>query len=164
MINKSDMKYYFHDLFNKQGIKAVYKGQTLYLYHHIELRSRDILKIDFISSNSPYKQAITISVIEPKRKKYLELEGDRSESFNLWEMNFPQTGAYITALRDIKVAVWNAWETVDENGKTRVWSAMQNAAMKIESKGNKHVYYCNDGQDDEDFDDLVFEITVIPKE
>lgn len=153
--------YKFNSLFHKSpGISAPYNGQIIYLYDHVHFNEKDILRIKILSTNSPHKQGISMHVIEPKHKKYMLINNRKLEGFTLWETSFPKEGAEIYILKDIKVAIWNAWEEEYESGRKKVWSALKNAAMKIEIKDNKRIYYCNDGDDDEDFDDLIFEIEI----
>jgi hypothetical protein len=150
--------YKFNDLFQKKGITAEYKGQTISLYDHLSFQKGEVLKLKILSTHSPYKQAICITIIEPKNSKGLETNNVKARGFNLWEDSIPIDGVRIEILEDVKISIWNVWEEVEANGRKQIWSAKKNAAMKIEVKENKRIYYCNDGDNDEDFDDLVFQL------
>ncbi len=138
-------------------LSVVYKGETMHLYDHVDFKKGDRLAIKILSTNSPHKQIIGLMVIEPKYKKLLQLNGIKNAGFHLSKDTFPKDGAEVEVLNDIKLSIGNAWQEADSS---IIWRACQNAAMKIKVNGNTRTYYCNDGDHDEDFDDLIFEIKV----
>ena len=58
------------------------------------------------------------------------------------------------------LAIFNA---SDPLGTGEIWESLfGGCAMIIEEKcDNQFVFYCNDHENDDDFDDLVFELTVL---
>ena len=62
--------------------------------------------------------------------------------------------------KNLQLCVYNAWQQFSWTGNpfTNYWK--NGAAMIVEVDGNTRRYRCNDGHPDEDFDDIIFEITM----
>lgn len=54
--------------------------------------------------------------------------------------------------------IWNAWSYRDRQGSQRLESLENYAGMLVEEMPAGYRYRCNEGRDDDDYDDLVFRI------
>jgi hypothetical protein len=159
------MEYIFRSIFlNSKGKPSEYKGKVIYLHDYITIGQKEKINAKIISTKSKNKQGFCIKVIEPKNKNYISVNGIKENIFAFWEDTLPKDGANIEILSsNITIAVWNIWEEQYNNSSRRVLGAMKNAAMIIEEKNNSKIYHCNDGDQDEDFNDIVFELTIEDK-
>jgi len=57
-----------------------------------------------------------------------------------------------------KLWVWNVWQYRGPQGELRLESCENFAGMLVEELPNGYRYRCNEGRDDDDYDDLIFRI------
>jgi len=139
-----------------------YKDLELFSLDRIPVKKKFSGTIRLISTNSEWKQAVVLKV--PKGKGKITIDSDTSgacEGFFLWESGFKDDIHHFEGTsNDLQLLVYNAWQCDDWMGNmyTNYWS--HGAAMIIEVNGNTRRYRCNDGHPDDNFDDIIFEVTI----
>lgn len=164
---------FFETMFRGNRI-IEYKGETLYRADHISVEPVFKVRVRLISTNSEWKQFINLSV---NKGGYLLAENTGAQGFRLHEDTMPPEVELIGQSKDGILHVWNGWieppawtEPHYQDGYRNIrilespMSCVRGAAMKKEIRGDTLRYYCNDGHPDEDFDDIIFELTVLPVE
>ena len=140
-----------------KGAPIKYEGLELIIIDRISVPKKFSGALKLISTNSEWKQAVCLDV----RSGKLKMELGEGKKFALWEdylrgnpLSFEGT------TKDLQLMVYNAWEQIDHlgTGFTNYWQ--HGAAMIVEIDGNTRRYRCNDGHPDDNFDDIVFEITI----
>jgi len=154
---------------NSRGMSINYNGLELHSIDRISVTTKFSGTIKLISTNSEWLQAACLRVSDKPQSNKLKI-GDNlniqvGKKFALWEdylendiIRFEGTS------KDGQLIVYNAWREEhswgDEklNPFTNFWQ--NGAAMIVEINGNTRRYRCNDGHPDDNFDDIVFEITI----
>ena len=109
------------------------------------------ININFLSADSIWKQGIIV-----KTKGNFEVNGQKiPNKIILWEYSSPKEVELIIESKDNTLVVYNVWETQD--GTIHYWH--NGGAMYVEEKIRARIYHCNDGLPDDDFNDLVFELS-----
>lgn len=142
----------FQDLFiTSKGQPITYKGKVLQMIDRVNLSSGRVgIKVSFLQTNSKWKQGI---VLQTKGK--FEVNGKIVKSnIVLWEHTAPPEIGLFVMSDEAVLIVYNSWQT--EDGTIHYWH--NGAAMRIDEKEQTRIYNCNDGNADEDFDDLIFQI------
>lgn len=166
---------FFETMFMEaKGQPIEYKGEALYLSDHVSVGKHFKLRVRLISTNSEWEQFIHLSV---NKGGYLILNGEKGKSIRLHEAMPPEV-EIVGKSKDGVLRVWNGWiqpppdwaERHYREGRSNIRvlespnSLCNGAAMKKELRGDTIRYYCNDGHPDENFDDIIFELTVLPTE
>jgi hypothetical protein len=149
----------FEELFRKANWpeKLIYKDKEIIAADKISLKDYKVtIKINFISTKSEYKQLIMMSV---NKKGYFFIDGENVSnkiafSEDEWKNEKDITMEVIT--KDKLLWVYNGWIDVDYRGVEYIDYWHNGAAMYVEEIPNGRKYYCNDGEPDDDFDDLIF--------
>jgi hypothetical protein len=134
-------------------------------YRDFELISMDRIPVPkkfsgtvkLISTNSEWQQAVCLDVLSGK----LKMEFGESKKVAIWEDHLNEGVVHFEGTtKDLQLLVYNAWQQFDHlgTGFTNYWK--NGAAMIVEVDGNTRRYKCNDGHPDDNFDDIVFEITI----
>lgn len=142
----------FQTLFmESKGQPILYRDKVLKMVDRISLSSSIIsMKIEFISTNSEWKQGIVLQT-----KGTFEVNGQiLPTKVILWEDTAPQKVEALVKSKDKTLLIYNVWKT--EDGTIHYWH--NGGAFYIEQSNESFIYYCNDGYDDDDFNDLVFKI------
>ena len=141
-----------------------YNGKKVIAFFPHEKKGRYKLKFTFVKKNSEYDQAIILHLMmfegkifyndreikKPKRRfPQIRIE----ENWGLKNLEL------IVELTEGKIDICNG---SDPLGNGRIWHSMsQGCAMMPEELGENHYrFYCNDHENDDDFDDLVFELLI----
>lgn len=145
----------FGDEFIKtKGQPINYKNKLIMMgdYFFVPI-GKSMLHFKFISTNSEWKQAIKLSL-----KGSISINNRTFKNgLGLWEHTAPKEGVFMVDSKDGKILVSNAWQTPD--GTVHSWEA--GGALYFEEIKKGRRYYCNDGHIDDDFKDLIFEITQV---
>lgn len=145
----------FQQLFiESKGQPIIYKGKELKMIDRILLPSNNILlQIEFVSTDSNWKQGVVLQI-----KGEFEINGQKlSTKVVLWEHTAPKQVEIVVKSNDKTLVIYNVWET--EDGSMHYWH--NGGALFVEQEPNGAItYYCNDGYDDDDFNDLVFKIKI----
>ena len=151
---------YFSEMFRKSNGKPIqHKDKNIFLMDELPVAIKKEVKLKYtiVSTNSEWRQGIAIrtdgklifdDVQQTKKKEWIGIW----EDISLWDDVF--TCYSKNGILDVK----NIWDT--GNGVIESWT--NGAAMWYEEIPNGRRYHCNDGHFDDDFDDIVFEIMIIP--
>ena len=145
----------FQEEFAKsKGRPIIYKRKTLRMYDSFPVPvGRSQLHFRFISTKSEWKQGIRL-----KTSGYFIVHGQVCRKpMSIWEHTAPSEDTLDCVSRDGLIEVINEW--INSRGGIEYW--YNGAAMISEEIRNGRRYYCNDGHPNDDFTDLVFELTRI---
>lgn len=124
-----------------------------------------ILRFSFISSASKYNQAIIFHLISFDGKLFYN--GDELEKP---KNSFPQlifSEKFTSNIFEIKIVLNDGDLCIcngsDLLGNGQIWRSLYGGcAMIIEKTGkDSYRFYCNDYENDDDFDDLIFDMEII---
>jgi hypothetical protein len=111
------------------------------------------IKINRKSTKSEWRQGVELQVKGSiKINNQVVKKGTR-----IWEHTSPNEVVLEVDSEDKKIIVTNIWDFGD--GVTQKWH--NGGAMYFEKIENGKRYYCNDGHPNDDFSDLIFELTVV---
>ena len=139
-----------------KGQPITYKGKELIMVDRINLISNNVsLKLIFINADSRWKQGV---ILQTKGK--FEINGQTLlNKIVLWEHTAPKEVQISIKSKDRSLNIYNVWET--EDGTTHYWH--NGGAMNVVEKDGYRIYYCNDGDPDDDLNDLVFKMQFEPE-
>jgi len=137
-----------------KGLPVNYKDWELIRTDRIPVKKDFSGTLRIISTDSEWLQGVNIKV--NGKMTILGCEGQR---FILWADDVLKDGSvhFSGTSKDSLLFVWNA---CDIRGNRSANSWQNGAAMIVEVNGNTRRYRCNDFAPDEDFDDLIFEVTI----
>lgn len=157
---------YFSSLFTEaNSSKIKYKNKDIYQDDTYDLLGIHKIKLRFISCNSKYIQAIVLDLYNFKGQIYLEGQEIKNPkrafpSINFWQDTAPSEIELTINLESGNLGICNGSDPI---GDKKICHRMSfGCAMMIEELSpTKKRYYCNDHENDDDFDDLVFEIEIL---
>jgi hypothetical protein len=136
-----------------RGQPVVYKGQTICMVDRIDVAEDQVLKVTFEEIRSDWRQGVCLTV-----NGEFEVAGQVIQnSVVLWHDTSPTAIEVHVQARDGTCQIKNVWDIGD--GVMQSWH--NGAAMIVHRSMSTRRYKCNDGRDDEDFDDLVFTIEFV---
>ncbi len=169
--------------------KRTYKGKTIFLVERFPIENKERLKFTIESTNSRYRQGFYIGFLkkgylkldnDPKKYKSpnkLLLDEDEEVEVttkdgcifigNFWEETIYEehkSGHFQKAdgtFSHSKIVEYPEGKPVICYVNSGRWNAglCNGAAMYSEEIPNGKRYFCNDGVEDDDFDDIVFTVT-----
>jgi hypothetical protein len=139
------------DFINSKGKPIKYKDMELISIDRIPVDKNFSGYLKIISTNSEWSQAVRL-----KADGQMTINGVTGKSFVLWANGIKGIVPFEGTAKGGTLMVWNAWDT--GNGGTDAW--LNGSAMILEVNGNVRRYKCNDAHPDENFDDIVFEVTI----
>jgi hypothetical protein len=148
----------FQDEFMKSKGKPIsYNNKSILMIDDFTLPARTC-KIEFIiiSTNSEWKQGFELTT----NGKMKINNGIVDNGTRIWEHTAPKSSIIEVDSKDKKITVTNIWDHGD--GVTQKWH--NGGALYFEEIKNGKRYYCNDGHPNDDFTDLIFELTIIDNE
>lgn len=150
----------FSDLFlASKGEPIQYDQKTLLLIDRLPVENEFKIMLKLISTNSDWKQAIQVAINHGSMTVDGIIKGKR---FRFWEDELrqepDQTIIIYGKTKDKYLSFWNTYERSYSDGQKVIESWMMNAAM---IKGENGIYYCNDAQMNDDFNDLIFQIKIL---
>ena len=107
-----------------------------------------IIKITFLSKNSPYEQGVRIAT-----DRGIDVNGQVFPGVRVWYNPESKEVTHRCLTRDGLLSVYNVWDR-----GSGVMSLLHTSGMVIEEKGNLLIYHCNDSGLETSFDKLVFSI------
>ena len=159
----------FSERFLEEGSFEInYKGKKVIAFFSHEKKGRYKLKFTFVNKNSKYHQAIILHLKMFEGKIYY-----KDEEIKKSKRSFPQIRIeenwglknveLVVELTDGKIGICNG---SDPLGDGTIWrSRSGGCAMIPEELGENHYrFYCNDHENDDDFDDLVFDLLIEKEE
>lgn len=130
-------------------MNQAFEGRTDVIKWDIQkITNGQILKITFVSKNSPKRQGVRIAT-----DKGIEVNGEVFPSIQLWEDTAPKEVVCKCYTEDGFLSIYNMWD----KGKGPE-SQSHSSGMLIKEDGNILVYQCNDIGFETNFDKLVFTI------
>ncbi len=133
--------------------KAEYKGKSLIRYDALCIEDGEKIMINFESSSKRWRQGIILDV-----EGEFGSCGERfGEELILWEDTCPKSFTLTILTKSDYFRLKNVW--LDENDLMQSWTG--GAAMYSEDIPGGRRYFCNDGDLNDDFNDLVFTITQV---
>jgi hypothetical protein len=144
--------------FSKSNGKPIkYKDWELIAIDRIPVQKNFSGTLKIISTYSEWKQAVCLGsekgklvIGSKKEKKFVVYEDDIDDDV----LHFEGTS------KGLQLIVHNAWEQFDHRNTPFLNYWVGNAAMILEIDGNTRRYRCNDSHPDDNFDDIIFEITI----
>ena len=155
---------YFVEAMNRV---AKYKEKTIYQCEIYNLIGKRKIKFNFISANSIHKQGIVLDLRNFKGNIYnnigqkFDIPKQKNPTLNITEIDLLEDIELIIDMTEGFIAIYNAG--IEKIGKTELlrYGAF-GCAMQIEELSKtKKIYYCNDFENDDDFDDLIFEMEIL---
>lgn len=126
------------------------------LWDVVQVQPLQMIKITFVSTNSPDYQGIRLAV--DVSKGHLEISNVSSKAMEIWEHTAPREVICNCISPEGLLSVYNLHECQG----TR-WSQAFGSAMLIEDRGSLRTYRCNDSGVGADvkFDKLVFTLELL---
>jgi len=145
-------KIVFEDFFNKsEGKPFAYNGKNIKMSDKVMLpSSKVVLRIEFISTDSQWKQGI---ILQTKGEFNVNAQ-KLPNKIVLWEHTAPKELDIIIKSKDRILFVYNVWDT----GDGAIQYGHNGGALFREEVDGVIIYHCNDGYPDDDFNDLIFKI------
>ena len=141
----------FQDLFIKSTGKPVdYNGKTIQMVDKFPVNHKSEFKVVFEDCKNDWKQGISLSTAGT-----FIINGQKiKNSVVLWQHTAPNELDFIVESKSRELLIKNVWDIGD--GVIHSWHG--GGAMIVEELNNGRRYRCNDGRQNDDFDDLVFRI------
>lgn len=124
------------------------------LQHGIPARDGEIFNLVFESANSDWEQSVTL--VTDKTVVVGNESHKRGVMVHYDPSHVPLT--IVVGTREGMLWVWNSWQYHDLSGILHTLSQLNYAGMIVEKLSNGFRYRCNEGRDDDDYDDVVFRI------
>jgi hypothetical protein len=124
------------------------------LEHGVTSRDGEVFRLVFEAMNSDWQQMVHLEAdrtVEVDRMEY------RRGVLLPYDPGHPLVNIRVRT-REGMFWVWNVWEHRGVQGEWRRESHMLYAGMLVDELPNGYRYRCNEGRDDDDYDDLVFRI------
>lgn len=154
----------FNVLFDRND-EIEYKGKIISKYFKINRPGDYRIKFTFIKSNSQFNQAIVIFFNDFSGNFFLE-----EQKYSLPKSRFPKVNYWLDTAPnafEVRVQFFGGHLLIcngsDPLGNKQVCHSLYfGCAIFIEQIGeNKYRFNCNDHENDDDFDDLIFEMEII---
>lgn len=147
------------------SFEITYKGHRVNAFYKFDKVGKYKLRFYFISVSSPYNQAIVLHLDEFKGRLFID-----GDELSVPKNKFPQIifeEKYAPRSFDLEVVLDSGNITIcngsDLLGTEEIWCTLDlGCAMIIETINDKHYrFHCNDHDNDDDFDDLIFEVELL---
>lgn len=160
------MKYFSLQFSEANSSVIEYNGRRVYRGDKFSILGHHKIKFTFISTNSPHTQAIVLATgnmegdIYYNQKQHLNSKSPFS-TLDIFEKDYGKEVILDVNLFGGKIGIYNgAVRKIGE--KEFVSYCWWGSAMIIEEiSPTKKRYYCNDYENDDDFDDLIFEMEIL---
>lgn len=130
--------------------RITYKGQEVVRFDRFPLLGAGKIRVVCERADSDWSQAVMLESESP-----MEIDGDSGHSHALWAEGMPSEVIVTCDPREESVSVYNAWEP-GIPGELEL--GLGSGGMIIEEIPGGRRYRCNDGEEDDDFEDLIFTI------
>lgn len=159
----------FSVLFAEQkSFEIEYKGKKINAFYEFSQKGSYKFKISLISTNSVAEQALVIHLDSFKGEVFIndkKMKKPRGQfpQLILSSKTIPKDFEMRVVLQDGNLAISNG--SFDLRMPTLCRNLNGGCAMIIEKLEDNHFrFYCNDYENDDDFDDLIFELQIIKEE
>ena len=148
-------------------LSTTLNGKTILAGDRFPIKNQETLIITTEKTNSQYRQGFCFDVSGHLKFKDQIFKNGKGINFFLWENSEPYELQFFS--KRPYVFIRNAWVAgldpinspacyvgCDDWRKHDHWGG---AGMIVEEIENGRRYYCNDGECDDDFDDIIFTVT-----
>jgi hypothetical protein len=122
--------------------------------HGIPVQNGEVLKLIFESVNSDWDQGV---YLETDRAVIVDGKMYKRGVTVFYQANHPRL-TLITETREGMLWLYNVWDPHLHHGGRSIFARKMFAGMLVEELPNGYRYRCNEGRDDDDYDDLIFRI------
>lgn len=155
----------FSEQFMEQDSDIIdYNGKKIHKYFRFDKKGTHILKFSFVSVNSKHSQAIHFHLSTFKgdisiNGEKVKIKKSAFPQLVLEEKYSPQKINMLVILEEGFLTICNSSDLLDDG---TIWRSLYGGcAMIIEEIEKDHYkFYCNDHENDDDFDDLIFELKI----
>ena len=156
----------FSEQFSEQkSDEIIYNGKVINRFFRFEQKGTHLLRFSFVNSTSKYTQAIIFHLIsfdgkifyndkeiEKPKKSFPQIVFSEKSSPNIFELKI--------TLNSGSLYICNGSDLL---GNEKTWASLYGGcAMIVENKQkNSYRFYCNDHENDDDFNDLIFDLEII---
>ncbi|HXJ61032.1 MAG TPA: hypothetical protein VNU68_30675 [Verrucomicrobiae bacterium] len=134
-----------------KGQPIEYDGRTVMMMHRYSMPPSGRIEISIVSTSSRWRQGIKLSTAG----HFLIADQKIAKGLFLWEDTMHPVVVIEVHSKDGVLCVSNAWDTGD--GVAHSWHHGAALYAELQPDG-RTLYYCNDGEPDDDFDDIIFSI------
>ena len=158
------LQYWFPYLYKKRGLKLKDTVDTpprvagARVEHGIPVKDGEILKLFFESVNSDWAQGVHLEIDKSIVIKGIEY---RTGIVIFSDAKHPELPVLTCRTKEGMLWVWNVWDyhtSSPDQQRRSVMSKELYCGMLVEELPNGYRYRCNEGRDDDDYDDLIFRI------
>jgi hypothetical protein len=142
----------------KKGQPLDINGKKIVMSHEIEVSKGEVLTIEFINSETNYRQGIEISV--DNRKGQVDINGEQLTAPVLWVDSAPKTVAIKCLPKKAtgQINIWNVW---NYTGQDRIDAWIGNAGMYVEQVNEQIcILHCSNGIGDFNLNDMSVKVSL----
>jgi hypothetical protein len=125
----------------------------------LTIKSKQLIKVRFISVNSDNRQGIRLAIDAGEGK--LTINGLSGKCFELWKDECPYETEIECFSDEGFLSVYNIFEKQSWTGRKEKYSQMDYSGMILEKKDNIYRYRCNNATLESEFEEMVFEIELL---
>lgn len=146
------------------GRKRIYSRyfenvKDVILWEVISIKKEQEFNLEFISTNSEYRQGIRLAV--DAGDGYLETNDKKSKAFDIWEDTAPKKMHIKCFSSESVLSVYNIFDSNTGKGWGGRRAQTDSCGMLVEYKDNIITFRCNDVGFESDFDKLIFQIELL---
>lgn len=158
---------YFSSIFSKAGSNiAEYKNDKIYSCFFYEKKGKHRLKLKFLKKNNQINQCIILAISADAKinvcldGKNIPIRGKSFQTIDLFEEEYGTEFILDVELIEGRIGICNGHEK--QLGDKKIISYMSRGhAMLLKIIDNKYIFTCNSAEDEDDFDDLEFEMEIL---
>lgn len=156
----------FTSQFTMQNSSEIdYKGKKINRFYTYDRKGTHILRFTFVSTNSVNEQGITFHLSRFKGEMYINGEKVKIRKSKFPQLIFeekfaPKEFEVKVILEDGDITICNGCSVPD---RSNIWRSLsEGCAMIIEKLSEDSFrFHCNDVDNDDDFDDLIFDMQIL---
>lgn len=141
--------------------EITYQGKIIKKNYKLDATGEYDLTFSFIEKNSRFNQAIVLLFLDFTGDFYIfdqkyKLPNSRFPKVNFW---FEESNTEISVKINLVKGTVLICNGSDPLGNKQICHSLCfGCALQVEEHDDKLIFYCNDHENDDDFDDLVFEL------
>ena len=146
----------------KDSFEIDYNGKKVFAFYSFEKKGKHSLHFTFINTFSHYKQAIIVHLDSFKGNIFIDGREIKKPKGRFPQLLFDEESTPGQFTIDVVLESGNLviCNGSDPLGTGEIWHTItKGCAMIIEPIDENHLrFYCNDHENDDDFDDLIFDL------
>lgn len=159
------MKIFSVQFEEQDAFEIEYKGKTIKRFYVFDKKGHYKMKFSFVSTNSAHEQAIVFHLDQFRGKLLINGKEQKKPKGRFPQFMFTEKYAsrqfeVEVILEEGDIGICNGYfhSQMPQICQSLVWGC----AIIIEELGeNSMRFYCNDGDNDDDFDDLIFDLEIV---